>query len=92
MVDMAKMEVSGMKDMVDLDLEAAIDQKIMEQQNMHDMAKADMADVNEEIADEMEEMAMEVTEEMTNEVDVLIETVNNLFMERIAIVEEIETD
>lgn len=89
---MAKMEVSGMKDMVDLDLEAAIDQKIMEQQNMHDMAKADMADVNDEIADEMEEMAMEVTEEMTNEVDVLIETVNNLFMERIAIVEEIETD
>lgn len=86
------MEVQVQKDMLDMNLDAAIEQKIMEQQDMHDMAKADMADVNDEIADEMDEMAMEVTETMTNEVDALIETVNNIFMERIAIVESIEDD
>lgn len=86
------MEVQAQKDMLDMNLGAAIEQKIMEQQDMHDMAKADMADVNDEIADEMDEMAMEVTETMTNEVDALIETVNNMFMERIAIVESIEDD
>jgi hypothetical protein len=86
------MEVQVQKDMVDMNLDAAIEQKIMDQQDMHDMAKADMADINDEIADEMDEMAMEVTDVMTNEVDALIETVNNMFMERTAIVESIETD
>ena len=92
MVDTAIMEVQGVKDMVDMDLDAAIQQKIMEQQDLHDMAKADMADVNDEIADEMDEMAMMVTDEMTNEVDALIQTVNNVFAERQAIVEAIEDD
>jgi thymidylate synthase len=81
-----------MKDMTDIVLNAAIEAKILDQQAMHDMAKAEMGDVNDEIADEMDEMTMMVTEEMTDQVDALIETVNNAFMERQAIVEAIETD